>query len=180
MWGVLRQVASRTATASVPRQSAMRMFSAAPQSAFTPARHGTTILCVKKDDKVVLIGDGQITQGSITVKPNAKKIRRFKSGANDVVLGFAGSTADCLSLVDRLEGKLDEYPGQLQRACVELAKQWRTDRYLRHLEAVLIVCDQDACLEVTGNGDVLEPNDGIIAVGSDAKQASKFQIKSKT
>jgi len=172
MWGALRTAVSRTAAASSSRSFLQNPASRSgfmQQSRFfsgIPARHGTTILCVKKDNKIVLIGDGQITQGSITVKPNAKKIRRLQSGNNEVVLGFAGSTADCLSLVDRLEGKLDEYPGQLQRACVELAKSWRTDRYLRHLEAVLIVCDQDVCLEVTGNGDVLEPNDGIIAVGS--------------
>jgi len=167
MWNSFRTLTKRTLPAASRNLLAQNVFKQTTRSfAGLPERHGTTILCVKKDNKVVLMADGQITQGSTVVKPNAKKVRRFRSGDSDVILGFAGSTADCLALVDRLEGKLDEYPGQLQRACVELAKAWRTERYLRHLEAVLIVCDQHLCLEVTGNGDVLEPNDGIIAVGS--------------
>eukprot|EP00922_Rhytidocystis_sp_ex-Travisia-forbesii_P005154 GHVS01007538.1.p1 GENE.GHVS01007538.1~~GHVS01007538.1.p1 ORF type:complete len:200 (+),score=37.62 GHVS01007538.1:36-602(+) len=104
-----------------------------------------------------------VSQGNMIVKPNARKIRRIQP---NVVMGFAGTTADCFTLFERLEGKLEEYPGQLLRACVELAKQWRTDRYLRHLEAVLIVADEKVSLEVTGNGDVLETHDGILGVGS--------------
>ena len=112
---------------------------------------------------MVIMGDGMVSQGSMIVKPDAKKLRRL---SNNVIAGFAGSTADCLTLMDRLESKIDEYPGQLMRACVELAKLWRTERYLRHLEAVLIVADETITLEVTGNGDVLEFNDGVTAVGS--------------
>lgn len=126
-------------------------------------RHGTTILCVKKNDEVCLIGDGMVSQGTMIVKGNAKKIRRLKG---DILLGFAGATADCFTLLDKFETKIDEYPKQLLRSCVELAKLWRTDRYLRHLEAVLIVADKDVLLEVTGNGDVLEPSGNVLGTGS--------------
>jgi len=126
-------------------------------------RHGTTILSVRKGDKVVLIGDGQVSQGNMVVKPNARKIRRL---GKNVILGFAGTTADAFTLLERLEGRLEEHPGQLLRACVDMAKMWRTDRYLRHLEAVMIVADEKLSLEVTGNGDVLETHDGILGVGS--------------
>jgi ATP-dependent HslUV protease, peptidase subunit HslV len=123
----------------------------------------TTILCVRKGSTVTLMGDGMVSQGTMIVKPNAVKLRRLTP---DVIAGFAGSTADCLTLMERLETKLEEHPKQLLRACVELAKLWRTDRYLRHLEAVLVVADRSITLEVTGNGDVLELKDGVTAVGS--------------
>ncbi|CAI5706919.1 unnamed protein product [Peronospora farinosa] len=134
-------------------------------SHFSDARtmHGTTILCVRKGGKVCLIGDGQVSLGHTVVKANAKKVRRI---GEHIVAGFAGSTADAFTLMERLEAKLDEYPGQLTRSCVELAKDWRTDKYLRRLEAILIVSDLKQSYTLTGNGDVLEPNDGIIGIGS--------------
>lgn len=125
--------------------------------------HGTTIVCVRKDGKVAMAGDGQVSQGSVVVKPNAKKIRRI---GENILVGFAGATADAMTLLDRLEKKLEEYPGQLTRACVELAKNWRTDKYLRRLEAVLLVADANNTFELTGNGDVLEPFAGVTGVGS--------------
>ena len=125
--------------------------------------HATTILCVRKGDKVVMMGDGQVSQGSTVVKPNAKKVRRI---GEDIIAGFAGSTADCFTLMERLERKLEEHPGQLTRACVDLAKAWRTDKYLRRLEASLLVADKNVSFEITGLGDVLEPKDGVIAIGS--------------
>ncbi|SBT80984.1 ATP-dependent protease subunit ClpQ, putative [Plasmodium malariae] len=126
-------------------------------------RHGTTILCVRKNNEVCLIGDGMVSQGTMIVKGNAKKIRRLK---DNILMGFAGATADCFTLLDKFETKIDEYPNQLLRSCVELAKLWRTDRYLRHLEAVLIVAGKDVLLEVTGNGDVLEPSGNVLGTGS--------------
>jgi len=126
--------------------------------------HGTTILCVRKDGKVVIAGDGQVSMGNTIVKSNAKKLRRL--GGGKVIAGFAGATADAFALFERLEGKLEQHPGQLTRACVELAKDWRTDRYLRRLEAMMAVADQDASLVLSGTGDVLEPEDGIIGIGS--------------
>eukprot|EP01102_Stenamoeba_stenopodia_P003219 TRINITY_DN13153_c0_g1_i1.p1 TRINITY_DN13153_c0_g1~~TRINITY_DN13153_c0_g1_i1.p1 ORF type:complete len:246 (+),score=69.57 TRINITY_DN13153_c0_g1_i1:85-738(+) len=123
----------------------------------------TTILCVRKGNKVVMIGDGQVSLGSTVVKPNAKKVRRLK---DNIIAGFAGATADAFTLLERLEMKLEEYPGQLLRSCVELAKSWRTDKYLRTLEAIICVADKEISLTLTGNGDVLEPNDGLIGIGS--------------
>jgi len=125
--------------------------------------HGTTILCVRKEGKVAMIGDGQVSLGNIVMKPNAKKVRRI---GDDIIVGFAGSTADAFTLLERLERKLEEHPGQLTRACVDLAKAWRTDKYLRRLEAVLLVADKKVSFELTGNGDVLEPKDGIMGIGS--------------
>ncbi|PHJ25922.1 heat shock protein hslv [Cystoisospora suis] len=151
---------SPTGAFSSPFSHAGRGYEGSP---FVPPRHATTILCVRKKDQVCVAGDGMVSQGSMIVKPNARKIRRLHE---DVVCGFAGATADCFTLVEKLEAKLEEYPGQLLRACVELAKQWRTDRYLRHLEAVLIVADKKMSLEVSGVGDVLESHDGILGVGS--------------
>jgi ATP-dependent HslUV protease subunit HslV len=128
------------------------------------ARHGTTVLCVRKDGKVVLIADGQVTMGEHVLKHTARKSRRL---FNDKVLaGFAGSTADALSLFERFEGKLQEHSGNLQKAAVELAKDWRKDRALRHLEALLIVADAKSTFLIGGNGDVIEPDDGICAIGS--------------
>lgn len=125
---------------------------------------GTTILSVRKGNQVVIAGDGQVTMGNTVVKANARKVRFI---ANDKVLvGFAGATADAFTLFERLETKLEQYPEQLRRACVELAKDWRTDKYLRKLEAMLAVVDKDVSLIVTGVGDVLEPTDGIIGIGS--------------
>ncbi len=126
--------------------------------------HGTTILCVRKDGKVVIAGDGQVTMGNTIVKSNAKKLRRL--GGGKVIAGFAGATADAFALFERLEGKLEQHPGQLTRACVELAKDWRTDRYLRRLEAMMAVADKEVSLVLSGTGDVLEPEDGIIGIGS--------------
>ncbi len=126
--------------------------------------HGTTILCVRRDGAVAMAGDGQVSLGNTVVKGNARKVRRIGNGA--VIAGFAGATADAFTLLERLEAKLERFPNQLERACVELAKDWRTDRYLRRLEAMLIVADKERSFTLTGNGDVLEPNDGIVAIGS--------------
>lgn len=125
--------------------------------------HGTTILSVRKNNKVVLIGDGQVTLGSMVAKPNAKKIRKIGDG---IVAGFAGGTADAFTLIERLEQKMDEYPGQMKRACTELARDWRMDKFLRRLDATLIVCDANESFTLTGQGDVLEPHDGLIGIGS--------------
>src|SRR5687768_18587142 len=132
-------------------------------SAF-PDWHGTTILAVRKDGKTVVAGDGQVSMGQTVVKGTAKKVRKLASGR--VIAGFAGSTADAFTLIERLEAKLEQYPEQLARACVDLAKDWRTDRYLRRLEAMLIVADQKETLVVTGTGDVLTPDHETIAIGS--------------
>ena len=129
-----------------------------------PVWHGTTILTVRKGGKVVIGGDGQVSIGQTIMKANAKKVRRL--GKGDVIGGFAGATADAFTLFERLESKLEQYPGQLTRACVELAKDWRTDRYLRRLEAMMIVADASVSLVLTGTGDVLEPDDGLIGIGS--------------
>ena len=125
---------------------------------------GTTILSVRKGDKVVIAGDGQVSMGQTVIKSNAKKVRRLGDGS--VIGGFAGATADAFTLFERLEGKLEQHPGQLTRACVELAKDWRTDRYLRRLEAMMAVADARSSLILSGNGDVLEPEDGLIGIGS--------------
>lgn len=134
-----------------------------------PSWHATTILSVRKDGKVVIAGDGQVSLGDTVVKANAKKLRRLADG--NVIAGFAGATADAFTLFERLEGKLEQYPGQLLRAAVELAKDWRTDRYLRKLEAMMAVADKDVSLILTGNGDVLEPADGLIGIGSGGNYA---------
>ena len=126
--------------------------------------HGTTILCVRKGNKVVLAGDGQVSMGQTIVKSNARKVRRLGDGS--VIAGFAGATADAMTLFERLEAKLEQYQGQLTRAAVELAKDWRTDRYLRRLEAMMAVADKSASLILSGTGDVLEPEDGLIGIGS--------------
>jgi ATP-dependent HslUV protease, peptidase subunit HslV len=126
--------------------------------------HGTTIVSVRKNGKVVIAGDGQVSMGQTVMKPNAKKVRPLGDGK--VIAGFAGATADAFTLFERLEKKLEQYNGQLLRAAVELAKDWRTDKYLRNLEALMIVADKDVSLVLTGNGDVLEPLDGIAAIGS--------------
>ena len=131
--------------------------------------HGTTILTVRKGGVVAVGGDGQVSIGQTVIKSNAKKVRRL--GKGDVIGGFAGATADAFTLFERLEGKLEQYPGQLMRAAVELAKDWRTDRYLRRLEAMMIVADKDISLVLTGTGDVLEPEYGVAAVGSGGNYA---------
>eukprot|EP00519_Triparma_laevis_P002043 CAMPEP_0182517734 /NCGR_PEP_ID=MMETSP1321-20130603/42858_1 /TAXON_ID=91990 /ORGANISM="Bolidomonas sp., Strain RCC1657" /LENGTH=228 /DNA_ID=CAMNT_0024725499 /DNA_START=37 /DNA_END=720 /DNA_ORIENTATION=+ len=130
----------------------------------SPEMHGTTILAVRKDSTLCMIGDGQVSLGSIVVKPNAKKVRRLRP---NIVTGFAGSTADAFTLLERLESRIEAFEGQgITRPCVELAKAWRTDKYLRRLEAVLLVADRKNTYELTGNGDVLESSDGIMGVGS--------------
>ena len=129
-----------------------------------PKWHGTTILSVRKNGKVVVAGDGQVSLGQTVIKPNARKVRRLGDGS--VIGGFAGATADAFTLFERLERKLEQYHGQLMRAAVELAKDWRTDKYLRNLEAMMIVADKEVSLILTGNGDVLEPQDGVAAIGS--------------
>jgi ATP-dependent HslUV protease subunit HslV len=126
--------------------------------------HGTTILAVRKNGRVVVAGDGQVSLGSTIIKSNATKVRRLGDGS--VIAGFAGATADAFTLFERLEGKLEQYPTQLVRACVELAKDWRTDRYLRRLEAMMAVADKSVSLVLTGTGDVLEPEEGLIGIGS--------------
>lgn len=136
-----------------------------------PAKmYGTTIVTVRKGGKVVVAGDGQVSLGNTVMKGNARKVRRIGKGGQ-VIAGFAGATADAFTLLERLEGKLEQYPDQLMRACVELAKDWRTDRYLRRLEAMMIVADKSVTLTLTGNGDVLEPEGGVIAIGSGGNYA---------
>jgi ATP-dependent HslUV protease, peptidase subunit HslV len=132
--------------------------------------HGTTILCVRRDGHVAMAGDGQVSMGQTIVKGNARKVRRIGSGGT-VLAGFAGATADAFTLLERLESKLERFPGQLERACVDLAKDWRTDRYLRRLEAMMAVADKDRCFTLTGTGDVLEPDDGVIGIGSGGNYA---------
>src|SRR3569623_1942094 len=131
--------------------------------------HGTTILTVRKGGRVVVGGDGQVSIGQTVIKSNAKKVRKL--GKGDLIGGFAGATADAFTLYERLESKLEQYPGQLTRACVELAKDWRTDRYLRRLEAMMLVADKDVSLVLTGTGDVLEPEAGVMAIGSGGNYA---------
>lgn len=131
-----------------------------------PGWHGTTIIGVKKDGKVVVAGDGQVSLGQTVIKGTAKKVRRLSPGGYDVVAGFAGSTADAFTLLERLEAKLEATPGQLARASVELAKDWRTDKYLQKLEAMLIVTDGTDIFVITGAGDVLEPEHNVAAIGS--------------
>src|SRR3954468_10200683 len=169
--------ASRTALCSsraerIPASRAGRLLAAialltctrmAPES-HAPLWHGTTILSVRKGGQVIVAGDGQVSMGQTVVKSNARKVRRL--GGGGVIAGFAGTTADAITLFERLEGKLEQYSGQLTRACVELAKDWRTDRYLRRLEAMMAVADKEVSLILSGTGDVLEPEDGIIGIGS--------------
>ncbi len=131
--------------------------------------HSTTILSVRKNGQVVIAGDGQVSMGQTILKSNAKKVRRL--GKGDIIAGFAGATADAFTLFERLEAKLEAHPGQLTRACVELAKDWRMDKYLRRLEALMAVCDKNASLILTGQGDVVEPEDGIIGIGSGGNYA---------
>ena len=169
------------------RSQLVRNFNATP-SPLSPDWHGTTIVCVRKNGRVCMMGDGMVSMGNVIVKPNAKKIRRIypktvggsslsddkdseDSENEGTIVGFAGTTADAFTLLERLEGKLDEYPGQLARSCVELAKGWRTDKYLRRLEASLLVADKKAAFEITGNGDVLESHDGVLGVGSGSQFA---------
>ena len=132
--------------------------------------HGTTIVTVRKDKKVVIAGDGQVSLGQTVMKGNARKVRRIGKNSN-VIAGFAGATADAFTLLERLEAKLEQYPEQLTRACVELAKDWRTDRYLRRLEAMMLVADKQVTLALTGTGDVLEPEQGVMAIGSGGNYA---------
>src|SRR3984885_6681527 len=134
-----------------------------------PTWHGTTIIMVRKGGQTVIGGDGQVTIGQTIIKGNAKKVRRLAKG--DVIGGFAGATADAFTLFERLEAKLEQYPGQLMRAAVELAKDWRTDRYLRRLEAMMIVADPQVSLVLTGTGDVLEPENGVMGIGSGGNYA---------
>lgn len=145
------------------------MISSSNTSARFPGWHATTILTVRKGSEVVVAGDGQVSLGDTVIKANARKVRRL--GKGDVIGGFAGATADAFTLFERLEAKLEQYPGQLQRACVELAKDWRTDRYLRRLEAMMIVADAETTLVLTGTGDVLEPERHVMGIGSGGNYA---------
>jgi ATP-dependent HslUV protease subunit HslV len=135
-----------------------------PASTSGASWHGTTILCVRKPGRVVLIGDGQVSMGATVMKGRARKVRRLAGG--DILAGFAGATADAFTLFERLEAKLERFPGQLMRAAVELAKDWRTEKYLQRLEALLIVADREITLVITGQGDVLEPDHPVVAIGS--------------
>lgn len=130
----------------------------------------TTILAIRKNNQVVVAGDGQVSLGQTVLKGNAKKVRRLGKD-NKIIAGFAGATADAFTLFERLEAKLEAHPGQLTRACVELAKDWRTDKYLRRLEAMMAVCDANVSLILSGTGDVVEPEDGIIGIGSGGNYA---------
>ena len=140
-----------------------------PDADGAPRMHATTILMVRKGGRVVIGGDGQVSLGQTIVKGNARKVRRLAKGS--VVGGFAGATADAFTLFERLEAKLEQYPGQLTRACVELTKDWRTDRYLRRLEAMMLVADAEVSLLLSGAGDVLEPEGGVMAIGSGGNYA---------
>mmetsp|Transcript_40155 Transcript_40155/g.99391 ORF Transcript_40155/g.99391 Transcript_40155/m.99391 type:complete len:287 (-) Transcript_40155:397-1257(-) len=158
--------ARRTASATVTRPQAAThglLVASRVRDFSSSASHATTVLCVRKDGEVVIIADGQVTAGSQIVKPNVKKVRRLQSG---VIGGFAGATADAFTLFERLEMKLEEHPGQLTRAAVELAKAWRSDKYLRRLEATMVVADKDHTFQITGGGDVIESHDGVTGIGS--------------
>ena len=157
---MFRRVAKQLAAASV---AARPGGTAAPRTFTSSSARATTVLCVRKDGDVVLMADGQVTLGSQVVKPNVKKVRRLQAG---VIGGFAGATADAFTLFERLEMKLEEHPGQLTRAAVELAKAWRNDKYLRRLEATMVVADAEHIFQITGGGDVIEPHEGIIGIGS--------------
>ena len=146
------------------------MFDEAKDYAQAQKWRGTTILSVRKNAQVVIAGDGQVSMGNTVLKNNARKVRRLGRDDN-IIAGFAGSTADAFTLFERLEAKLEAHPGQLTRACVELAKDWRTDKYLRRLEALMAVADKDTSLILTGNGDVVEPQDGLIGIGSGGNYA---------
>ena len=140
------------------------------ETTYPPKVHATTIILVRKGDQVVIAGDGQASMGQTVMKSNSRKVRRIgKDGS--VVVGFAGSTADAFALLERLEAKLEQYPNQLMRAAVEMAKDWRTDRYLRKLEALMLVSDKDVSLCITGVGDVFEPENGVMAIGSGGNYA---------
>ena len=141
-----------------------------PQAQHAASMHATTILSIRKDGQAIIIGDGQVSLGDTVMKASARKVRRLGKH-QDVIAGFAGATADAFTLFERLEAKLEAYPGQLMRAAVDLAKDWRTDKYLRNLQAMMIVVDKDVSLVITGNGDVLEPEDGIAAIGSGGNYA---------
>jgi len=145
------------------------MWTSMSDPASLPSWHGTTILSLRKQGKVVIAGDGQVTFGNTVIKSNARKVRRL--GKDAVIAGFAGATADAFALFERLEAKLEQHPGQLLRACVELAKDWRTDRYLRRLEAMMAVADKSTSLVLTGTGDVLEPEAGVMGIGSGGNYA---------
>ena len=136
-----------------------------------PGWHGTTILAVRRGGQVVVVGDGQVSLGQTVIKGTARKVRRLSPGGRDIVAGFAGSTADAFTLLERLEKKLEALPGQLARASVELAKDWRTDKFLRNLEAMLIVTDGRDLFVITGSGDVLEPENDVAAIGSGGNYA---------
>jgi ATP-dependent HslUV protease subunit HslV len=136
--------------------------------------HGTTIISVRKGNQVIVAGDGQITLGHIVLKTNAKKVRVLANGT--VIAGFAGATADALTLFERLEQKLEQYPKHLARACVELAKDWRTDKYLRRLEAMMVVADDKSTFIMSGTGDVIEPEEGIVGIGSGGAYALSAAI----
>ena len=150
--------------ANKPRGSAAKERTISNNLSDPTVWHGTTILSVRKGNIVVVAGDGQVTLGPTVIKSNARKVRRLGDGS--IIAGFAGATADAFTLFERLEAKLEQHPGQLMRASVELAKDWRTDRYLRRLEAMMAVADSELSLVLTGTGDVLEPEDGLIAIGS--------------
>ncbi len=160
---LLRELSRRTA-GCVGGVTAARYNAGMATSRKSEPMHGTTVLCVRRDNRVVMAGDGQVTIGEHVMKHTAKKIRRLFS--DKILAGFAGSTADALSLFERFEGKLQEHHGNLPRASVELAKEWRKDRALRHLEALLVVADAKSTFVLSGNGDVIEPDDGICAIGS--------------
>ena len=159
--GVLRPEVTRLQARKAPSTVRLEAAGIKPRP---PRMHGTTILCIRREGRLAMAGDGQVTMGENIVKQRARKIRRLYN--EKVLAGFAGSTADALSLFSRFEQKLEEYHGNLNRAVVELAKDWRTDRALRHLEALLLVADDKNTYLVSGNGDVIEPDDGIVAIGS--------------
>ncbi len=145
------------------------MYQQSPQAGGDLTWHGTTVLAVRKNGGTVIAADGQVTFGATVMKSNARKLRQLAGGK--VIAGFAGATADAFTLFERLETKLEQYPTQLTRACVELAKDWRTDRYLRRLEAMMVVADQTALLVLSGTGDVLDPEDGLVGIGSGGSYA---------
>jgi len=173
---MMNSIARKALRPSAIANKGAAMFHCTPLTRDKEQYHGTTIVCIRKGNQVCMMGDGQVSMGSMVAKPNAKKIRKIEAKTKDgefgpTIVGFAGSTADAFTLLERLEQKLDEYPGQLARSCVELAKGWRTDKYLRRLEASLLVADQNISLELTGNGDVLESHDGVLGIGSGSPYA---------